>query len=188
MNTKSTRIDKQNKNILLLALGVVLILLVPFIAMQFSDSVDWSVFDFVVVGALLFGTGLAYELLTRKVGLTTYRAAVGVMLFTALFLVWVNIAVGVIGSEDNPANVLYFGVLLVLIFGALMARFRPHGMARALFATAIAQAFVTLIALIPVSYPDELKIWILNGFFVALWVGSAMLFQSAHAALSRQVE
>jgi hypothetical protein len=77
---------------------------------------------------------------------------------------------------------MYFGVVGVGIIGAIVARFRPHGMARALFATALAQALVAVIALIfglglPWSPPVE--ILILNGFFVALFVGSALLFRHA---------
>ena len=79
---------------------------------------------------------------------------------------------------------MYFGVLAVGIVGAIIARFRPHGMARALFATALAQALVSVIALIitlgsPGSPPGVLGTLILNGFFVGLFVGSAWLFREA---------
>jgi len=77
---------------------------------------------------------------------------------------------------------MYFGVLAVGIIGAIIARFRPHAMARALFATALAQALVVVIVLIfglgsPWSGPGE--ILALNGFFVSLFVGSALLFRYA---------
>ena len=102
----------------------------------------------------------------------------------SLILVWMNLAVGLIGTEDNPANLMYGGVLVVGIFGAIIARFRPHGMARALFATALAQALVPVIALIigklqVTSAEVFLGVLILNGFFIALWVGSALLFRRA---------
>ncbi len=111
-----------------------------------------------------------------------YRSAVGVALATALILLWVNGAVGVIGSENNDANLMYLGVLAVGIIGAVIARFEPRGMALALFATALAQALVTLIALIArLGYPASgpLEILGLNGFFIVLWIGSAWLFRSA---------
>ena len=111
-----------------------------------------------------------------------YRSAVGVALATAVILLWVNGAVGVIGSENNDANLMYLGVLAVGIIGAVIARFQPRGMALALFATALAQALVTLVALIAgLGYPASgpLEILGLNGFFIALWVGSAWLFRSA---------
>ncbi|TFG52494.1 MAG: hypothetical protein E4H37_05830 [Gemmatimonadales bacterium] len=159
-----------------------LILLLPWVAMQFTDEVAWDLADFAVFGALLIGVGVTYELAARMTGNTAYRAAVGVALAAAFLLVWVNGAVGIIGSEDNNANLMYGGVLGVGIIGAVLARFRPHGMARALFAMALAQAVVAVIALIagsgsPGSGP--LEIVGLNGFFIVLFVGSALLFRKA---------
>jgi len=64
-------------------------------------------------------------------GNTTYRFAVGIALAAAFILVWLSLGVGIIGRDGDPANVMYFGVLAVGIIGALIARFRPRGMARA---------------------------------------------------------
>ena len=138
----------QNKNIIRIALVTAFILLLPLLAMQFTDEVVWDLADFAVAGVLLFGAGLTYELVARKGGTIAYRAAVGVAVAAALLLVWMNLAVGLIGTEDNPANLMYVGVLAVGIIGAVIARFQPHGMARALFATALAQMLVPVIALI----------------------------------------
>jgi hypothetical protein len=154
------------------------------LAMQITDEVVWDLADFVFAGALILGTGLTYVLAARKAGNIAYRFAVGVALAAALLLVWINLAVGIIGTEDDLANLMYIGVLAVGIIGAIIARFQPHGMARALFATALAQALVAVIALIfglgsPWSPPGVLGILILNGFFVALFVGSALLFRNA---------
>src|ERR671917_935081 len=111
-----------------------------------------------------------------------YRLAVGVALAAASILAWLTLDVGIIGRDGDPANLMYFGVLAVGIIGAIVARFRPHGMARALFVMALAQALVAVIALIfglglPWSPPAE--ILALNGFFVALFLGSAWLFRDA---------
>jgi hypothetical protein len=185
---KITFMIMKNKNIIRIVVAVAFILLLPFLAMQFTDEVVWDLADFVVAGALLFGTGLTYELVSRKGGNIAYRVAVGVALAAALLLVWMNLAVGLIGSEDNPANLMYGGVLAVGIIGALIARFQSYGMARALFATALAQALVAVIAVIaglgsPWSGPIE--ILLLNGFFVALFVGSALLFRRASVTGSK---
>ncbi|NQU28628.1 MAG: hypothetical protein HQ528_10095 [Candidatus Marinimicrobia bacterium] len=169
------------------ATGIVLaaafILLLPLLAMQITDEVVWDWTDFAVAGALLVGTGLTYVLTARKVDNIAYRSAVGVTLAAALLIVWINLAVGIIGTEDNPANLMYIGVLVVVIIGAIIARFEPIGMSHALFATALAQALVAVIALIA-GLGSTGPIWpwdilILNGFFAALWVGSAWLFQKA---------
>lgn len=67
-------------------------------------------------------------------GGTAYRVATGIAVAAALVLFWMNAAVGIIG--DGPVNLMYLGVLAVGFVGALVARFQPHGMALALFATA----------------------------------------------------
>jgi hypothetical protein len=116
-----------------------LMLLLPLFAMQVTDEVDWDVADFAFAGTLIVGTGVTYEVAARITGNTAYRAAVGVALAAAFILIWMNLAVGIIGSEANPANLMYGGVLAVGIIGAIIARFQPHGMARALVATTLAQ-------------------------------------------------
>ena len=167
--------------------GVVLaaafILLLPLLAMQISGEVVWSPADFAVAGALLVGTGLVHQMAVRKAGSTSYRVAVGVALGAAFILVWLVGAVGLIGEEGDRADLMYGGVLAVGIIGAIIARFEPEGMARALLAMALVQALVALVALIagkhqaPASSVSE--ILALNGFFVALFVGSAWLFRHA---------
>jgi hypothetical protein len=165
------------------ALATAFILLVPLVAMQFSDEVVWNLADFAVAGFFLFGAGLTYELVARKGGNMAYRVAVGVAVAAALMLLWLMGAVGVIGEEGDRADLMYFGVLAVGIIGAVIARFQPHGMARALLATALAQGLVAVIALIagkhqaPIS--SVFEIVGLNGFFVALFIGSAWLFRRA---------
>ena len=140
-------------------LATAFILMLPLLAMQMTDQVVWDLADFAVAGALLVGTGLMYELAARKAGNIAYRAAVGVALAAAFLLVWMNLAVGVIGTSGDPANLMYIGVLAVGIIGAIIARFQPHGMARALFATALAQMLVPVIALIAGMHrsPDQLQ-------------------------------
>lgn len=160
----------------------VLVLVVPLVAMQLTDEVNWTAGDFVFAAAALFGVGALYELAARKSGDTMYRGAVGVALATALVLVWVNGAVGILGSEGNDANVLYYGVLAIGVVGALAARFQPQGMALAMAATAIAQSAVAVGALVAGWGGDTtgpFEVVVLNGFFVALWAGSAALFREA---------
>ncbi len=154
------------------------ILALPAVAMQFTDEVVWSLGDFMVFGAMLIAACGAYELATRMTGNNAYRAAVAVAVATAFILVWVNLAVGIIGNEGSAANLMYYGVLAVGIVGAILARFRPQGMVRALVATAIAQTLVTLIALmLPAS--ASWGIILFSGFFVVLWLASAWLFRIA---------
>ena len=86
------------KKIGIVALVTAAILLVPFIAMQFTGEVNWSAFDFVVAGVLLGGTGLAYVLSTMKMSSPRSRLAIGAVLAVALVLVWAELAVGLFGT------------------------------------------------------------------------------------------
>ena len=154
----------------------------PLVAMQVSDEVNWGAEDFAFAILLVGGVGIACELAVRATRNGACRAAAGVALGAAFALVWINLAVGLIGSEDNPANLMFLGVLAVGIGGAVLARFRPRGMARALLATAIAQGSVAAVALLagsgsPASGPGE--ILSLTGLFAALWLASAWLFRKA---------
>jgi hypothetical protein len=164
-------------------LAVALILLLPLLAMLVTDEVAWGPADFGVAGALLVGIALMQRAATRRAGNVAYRVAAGVALAAALLLVWASLAVGVIGEEGDPADLMYLGVLAVGIVGAAVARFRPPGMARALLAMALAQMSVAAIALVagkhqvPISSVSE--ILGLNGFFAALFIGSALLFRRA---------
>ncbi len=159
-------------------------LLLALVAKQFIGELSW-IDNLAQTGALLIGVGIAVELASRKTGEAAYRTALGLALGSALLLGWVNVAVGIIGSEDNEANLMYGGVLVVGAIGTVIARFKPEGMARALFATALAQTLVAVIALVGrlgSPYSGPLEIVTMNGFFVALFVGSAVLFSKAARA------
>lgn len=181
MNTNTDR--KFYQSIAGLALATGFLLLIPLIAMQFTDEVVWTHSDFIIAGTFLFGTGLTYKLVTRKSGDFAYRVAVGFALFTGLFLLWVNGAVGIIGSENNPVNRLYFGVIAVGIIGAFIARFESQKMVYVMIAMAIAQVLVAAIALIGGYYqtPPSTVFQIIgvNGFFFTLFIVSALLFRYA---------
>jgi hypothetical protein len=159
------------------------ILSLPLLAMLITDEVVWGLGDFALAGVLLVGTGLVHARATRTPRNIAYRAAVGVAIATALILLFLMGAVGIIGEDGDPADLMYFGVLAVGIVGAVIARLQPEGMARAMLATALAQALVAVIALIAGKHQAPISsVWEilgLNGFFVALFIGSAWLFRHA---------
>lgn len=142
--------------------------------------------SFLLLGAVATAFVLVFMLFRAlKPSNTAYQFAVGLALGAALLLVWLNGAVGIIGTDDNEANVMYVGVLIIGMIGAISARFEPLGMARALYATALAQALVAIIAVVGglgstvPNWPwDTLGV---TGIFVALWLGSALLFRNAAA-------
>jgi hypothetical protein len=169
------------------AIVTALLLMVPLVAMQTTDQVNWSGFDFAVAGTLLFSAGMAFELIASRGRDLAYRAGAALAVGTALFLVWSNLAVGLIGSEDNPANWMYIGVLAVEIAGAALARLQARGMARALFATALAQGLVAVVALV-LGLDEARQIVGVNAFFIVLFCGSALLFRHAAAEQPRAGE
>lgn len=152
-----------------------LLLLLPLLVMQFTKEVAWDAVDFALFGTQLVVACGGYELATRLTASTTGRVAAAVALVTAFLLVWINVAVGMIGSEDDPANLMFGGVLGVGIVGAFLGRLQPRGMARALAVTALAQALVGVIALVA-RFETPLH---LHGGFVALWLVSAGLYRKA---------
>lgn len=176
------------KNFLRPALGATLLLLIPAAAMQFTAEVDWSLSDFVIMGALLFCTGLAFEVAMSRSGNTAYRIGFGLAIALTLFLIWVNLAVGFVGSGPNLPNVLLGLVPFVGLIGAIIARLQPQGMARTMYAMAVAVALAPLIGLV-VNRPhfDEGVVMVL-GFtaaFSLLYVVSGVLFRNAAAGANR---
>lgn len=88
----------QNKRLAGILLTVAILLLVPFIAMQFTNEVNWSVSDFMVAAVLLLGTGLLCELVMRKIKNIKTRLAICGVILLALLIIWIELAVGIFGS------------------------------------------------------------------------------------------
>ena len=86
--------NTQNKRLIGILLAICVLLLIPVVA-QFP----WSRFDFIVAGVLLLGTGLAFELVMRTVKKFQYRLAICVGILLMLFVVWAELAVGLIGTR-----------------------------------------------------------------------------------------
>jgi hypothetical protein len=102
------------------------------------------------------------------------RAGAAVAILTAFLTIWCNLAVGMIGSEDNPYNLLFFGVVLLALLGAIAARFRTRGTALAMGAAAAAQAVVAAIGL-----SADARGAILSALFALPWLLAAGLFRKA---------
>lgn len=142
------------------------------------------VLEFVILGAIAVGCFFAYRVIRSKMpDNPPYKYGVALAVVAAFFLFWVNGAVGIIGSSNNDANMLYLGVVALALLGAVVARFRPAGMALTMFAAAAAQVLVPVVAIVgqidvtPPEWSGDI-VW-LTGFFTALWLGAALLFRRA---------
>ena len=160
-----------------------LVLAVPALAMALnlqipdpgsgSDGVNWGPMDFAIIGVLVFGAGILFEYASSRCGSLAHRAAVVIAVAAGLFLVWVNLAVGMMDVE--PGNAMYVLVLFVALIGASIARFEPREASVAMFATAIAHAIVAIIAILAGLGPTPLA----DAFFIGAWLASAVLFRVA---------
>jgi hypothetical protein len=159
------------------------ILMIPAAAMLFKiEGWAWGAADFVIVWVVIASSVATYKFVAGKAPNRTYRIAAGGAVTTGVILMWINGAVGLIGSENNPANLMYGGVLAVGLIGAAIARLQPLGMARALFVTAVAQFLVPVIALMiwrPDFSPGVVQVFGLNFGFVLMFAGSSFLFRRA---------
>ena len=178
----------QTRAVLRWVLITAAVLAVPLLAMVFrigvpdpgggTEGVNWGPMDFAIIGVLVLGSGLLFEYAIARATTVVHRAAVAIAVAAGLFLVWVNLAVGMIGDEGNPANLMYLFVLFVALIGAAVARCEAS---IAMFATAAAHAVVVAIAIIAGLGP-ELRA---DAFFIGAWVASALLFRQAAAATPR---
>lgn len=80
-------------------MGTVLVLLsIPFAAMFITDEVKWSVFDFVIMGALLTAVGFTIEYILRKIQTNKMRILLTLVVILIFGLVWLELAVGIFNS------------------------------------------------------------------------------------------
>ena len=166
--------------------GAAVLLMLPLVAMQYTSEVDWSLSDFLVMGALLGTAGLVLELATRRSSNLAYRFASAFAVAAAFLLVWVNGAVGFLGDEGNPANLMFLGGIMVAIAGAVIVRARPAGMAQVLLVTAAAQLLAGIIGFAAGwASPGRQGIYeVVMGttLFTSLWLVSAFLYSRAARA------
>lgn len=88
----------QNKRLIFILLIIVSLLVIPVLAMQFTDEVNWTAADFLIAGSLLLGTGLISEIIMRKIKHNGYKAVLIVVVLIALILIWIELAVGIFGT------------------------------------------------------------------------------------------
>lgn len=166
-------------------IGAVFLLILPLVAMQFTDEVQWGPEDFIIIGTLLFACAAAVDRATRMTSNFWYLGGVVVAVGTAFVLIWVNLAVGIIG--DGPANLMFFGVVAVAAFGSALARFWPRGMALAMVAAALAETGVALVTLVTRwgfdAPPGPEKMMALILAFALPWLLAAFLFWRSERGL-----
>ena len=148
--------------------GAAALLLLPYAA-----NAPWTASDYVVMGAMLAVAGATIELAVQSSTDWAHRLGGIVAVTTGFLTVWVNLAVGMIGSEDNPYNLWFGGVLAIAITGALIAP-SSASMARTMTLAAVAQTIASA-----VGFAADARGGIFSLAFAGLWLISASLFWMA---------
>ena len=176
----STHMSQLGKTTLRVALGALALLMVPLVASQVVEGWNWPARAFVFVYVLFFGTGMVYALIARRMGAWSYKVGVGVALVAGFALGWSNMVH--VADSENPANLLYYSVLVVGGAGALLARLKARGLARTLFAMAATLAVISV--MLPSGAPPDFarRMAIGHGVYVALFLASGLSFR--HASLA----
>lgn len=154
--------------------GVLAIWLLPLIAKQFTDEVQWTTFDHIVWAIMLVIPAGIIEVVSRLTRNWFYRGGVVIALATAFVITWANLAVGIVGNEENPINLVFFGVVAIAMIGAPLVGFRAARLRWVLYLTAAAQALTALTAL-----QAEPFVLVFCGVTTALWLTAATLFGRA---------
>lgn len=88
----------RNFRLALIVFAVPVLLLIPYIAMLFTNAVKWTAMDFFVAGVLLMSAGLAFEAMLRLVKRSGMRLVIGAAILIVLLIVWAELAVGFWGT------------------------------------------------------------------------------------------
>ena len=150
------------------------LLALPLVAMQFTDEVNWTAEDFIAAGIVLGAAGFGTEFLLRRSDSHSYRLGAVVAVLAAFLTVWANLAVGMIGNEGNPYNLLFGGVIATALLGMILARFRAGGMAAAMAVAGAAQAAIGAFGL-----AADPRGGLFSMGFAGLWLLAAALFWHA---------
>ncbi len=162
---------------------VAALLITPAVAMRFTEAVQWTMSDFLFAGIILIGAGVIAELAVRASGAWSYRIGAGLAVLASMLLIWINGAVGIIGSEDHPANLLYLGVVLAAFVGGVVSRFNAGGLSQSMIIAAVIQVVIGVVAVLR-GWGEGSENWpqpviVLSIVFGLIWLASAALFRRA---------
>ncbi len=152
-------------------LSAAALLALPAIAMQFSNEIAWGLEDFLVVGALLAAVCGTIELAACASTNGLYRAGVALAALSGFVLIYINLAVGIIGDERNSGNLVFLAIPAMGFLGALIGRFKAAVLVKLLVIMAAVQFSTVFLA-----SAHTLRFMIpFTGLFVGLWLLSALL-------------
>ncbi len=150
------------------------LLALPAVAMQFTSEVAWTGSDFIFAGVVFAVAGGLFELAARASANIAYRAAVVIAVACGFLQLWITLAVGIIGSEDNSANWTYIVMVVIAISTSAVAQGKARLMAWAMIVVLAVQVLFSAVHLI-----DGHFTLVIDLFFASLWFLSSRLFARA---------
>ncbi|MCC2630454.1 MAG: hypothetical protein K0S38_263 [Candidatus Paceibacter sp.] len=185
----------KTKNFIRPLVIALVLLLIPLFGTLLGSGIEgqgwyWTPWDFILMGSIIYIAGLFFEFFATRSSSLAYKAGAGLAVLTAFLILWVTLAVRIIG-DDNPVNLLYYVLILVGLIGAFISRFKPLGMMRAALVTAVVQIAIPTIAVIFFPTfdfsPGVLPVFGMNAVLALMWIASALLFRSAAGTNKVQV-
>ena len=165
---------------MLLWAGGLLALATPWLLMRFTGRGAWTAFDFVVFGVMVGVVCAGFELAMHMSNRWTYRLAAFMTVIGGFLMVWANLAVGIIGNEEDPRNLMFYGLLLIGFVGALITRFEARGLTWTLRLMALTQLVIFLVA----AALEWTLLPIFTIFYFSLWLIAGELFNRSTRASS----
>lgn len=162
--------------------GATGLLLVPFVAMRLTSEVNWGLGDFIFAGLMLAAFCGVVQLAVRCSSKAIYRWAMVLAALGGLAVIWVNLAVGIVASEDNDYNLVFLTIILAATAASVAVRIRAEAMAKIMPVTAI--ALLVALGVGQTLGSDELHDtrtaeWIGVTMFAGMFALSAILFRRA---------
>ena len=127
--------------------GAAVLFVLPGLAMQLTNEVVWTASDFVVWAAMLLVACTVADLALRKASNFLTLAAGLIAVAAGFFTIWANLAVGIIGNEDDPHNLAFMAVPVVALVGGFIARLKPDRMTIAMLVAATVQVAAAVFAI-----------------------------------------
>ena len=126
--------------------GAGALILTPLVAMQFTTEVNWDETDFIVAAGIFGILGGLIEFAVRLSSNWYFRFGSMFAVLAGFMVIWSNMAVGMIGNEDNPVNLWFGVVLLIAIVGSIASRFRRRILQQAMLVAGIVQISIGVFA------------------------------------------
>lgn len=160
-----------------------LILIAPLIGELTVEGWNWGASGFLFMGVLLFVTFLMIELLAKQSSNMLYKIAVALTTLTTFGIIYVNLAVGIIGDGNNT-SAMYFLVVPVGFIGLAASRLKAKGLSLTAFAMAAIVLLVPTVALLMndpyiLEEPGPLKVFVLSSIIAASYVVAGLLFRQS---------